>query len=196
MGTFHFDFNVPDRSRIRIGECVLGSSTIAIDPHMTVPAPGAVLFDTEFGKWIFFVERFVDGKTARTNSLIAVHEDYVGSLTFHPMHAMVGVDSGLVGLFDFNYYVVVNSDVNDPERTDGEFFDQVMINTVKTNDGIGAAIINNSGIVSHTAYGDGVYHVFVARDPVSENIVAIYIDFVDEYANLATFELVNDPYAE
>lgn len=120
------------------------------------------------GKWNSKILT-VDGRVA---ALIASHEsilnlNYIDSYSGIISSFVVGVDSGQAGIFDLPEFHSDDDDYDDPES----WYRRCCELTLKTL----AGIIDNSGVVSSSGYGDGGYDCkTLSKD---NEVVGIMIDF-------------------
>ena len=120
------------------------------------------------GKWSAFVGK---GRLGRNPSILCATLDgcHPNNLVWDAKHDfVVAVDSGQAGIFDEKYYP---DSVG--EYGDGSWYDKCCKLTLETE--LFAGIVQDNGVVSSTAYGDGAYQAYVAyRDG---EVVGVLIDF-------------------
>lgn len=78
----------------------------------------------------------------------------------------ISVDSGQAGFFDDAYFL--------NNRTNKEWYDKICR---ITDDFSGQ--IDGLGVISRAGYGDGLYKLFVGKDPETKEIVAAKIQFIE-----------------
>ena len=115
----------------------------------------------------------------RVAAIEVVHQDYNGVVGYEPENFEVGVDSGQVGIFDYEYYTRYHDDTNKYPHVNDDWYEKVCkITLAKAQTGT----IDDLGFVSSSGFGDGEYTCYTARER-NGYIVAIRIEFItdDEY---------------
>lgn len=133
-----------------------------------------------------------DEDNIRPIKLFIKHEDYPNVRPNEELDICVGVDSGLAGIFDEDYYQTLNHDEELPY--DNSYYDEIRNPNYKEIDGpvealkmrragnlefvpyYDCATVEGKGAVSLTEYGDGIYLCRVGRNSAGF-VVAIEIDF-------------------
>jgi hypothetical protein len=126
-----------------------------------------------------------DPETDRCAELLVIHEDYYQKHLDYVEHSSCGVDSGQLGIFDAASYR--NDDyaagITAPkvdyflpgESLEGDAWYEKMCKFTLDNLGYGSY---DSGIVSSSGWGDGMYPLDVARNDQGQ-IVAMQVIFID-----------------
>ncbi len=104
------------------------------------------------------------------HALIAHHENFMGIKPNEECDFEVGVDSGMAGIFNYNYYSdVINYDNESHDKWYKEICDYIFR--------VRSSVHCDDYIISFTAYGDGGYTCYVGRNEEGK-IVSIMIDFI------------------
>ena len=162
----------------------LSSEVIVSDPCYSRPTwCQAVLTDVLPGNFIAQVNE--DPESGRCAELLVIHEDYYQSRLDWREHSGCGVDSGQLGVFDAASYRddsaagslgAPNVDFVLPGQfSDGDAWYEQICKFTLDDLGYGSY---DSGVVSSTGYGDGMYPLDVARDQ-DDKIIGMWITFID-----------------
>ena len=147
-----------DREAIDIGTFEVTSGSIVVKDPCYDDASGST-FPAKNGTWTGYIHR--QGRTVA--SLEARASGPQRGIECEVCKE--GVESGQMGIFN----------ASDSERSREDDYDQICNMTLN---GIFGGIINQYGVVSGTAYGDGVYPVLVRRE-VDGTVTSVRIEFID-----------------
>ena len=138
-------------------EVILGKEVYLTDPcYDTSTWCQALLTNVKEGKWVIDYEynEFEDGMEQQIILSLA-HEDY-GLAIFEDYYdevkesAVLGVDSGTLGVFDKKYYEKYHGE----NKIDEDWYDKNICGEYLRR---GANITDGKGVWCNTAYGDGEY---------------------------------------
>lgn len=162
----------------------LSNSVVVSDPCYSSPTwCQTILTDVLPGRFIAQVNE--DPETGRCAELLVIHEDYYQMHLDYNEHSSCGVDSGQLGIFDAASYrddsaagslgapaldFVLPDHTNEGDR----WYEQICRFTL---DDLGYGSYD-SGIVSSSGWGDGMYPLDVARNDQGQ-IVAMQVIFID-----------------
>ena len=155
---------------------VKSGKLIIVDP--CYDAKDGVVINALNGTWTVTAGYNDEGVVAWIN---VIHSDYTNKVT-DPCFFLSDfvVDSGQVGIFDYEYLMSHNDESRDSEDTDC-FYGKACELTSGDVDYIMHGIIDQEGAVSATGYGDGEYSIFVDyEDSDHRTVVAVGITFADE----------------
>lgn len=91
---------------------------------------------------------------------------------------VVGVDSGLAGIFDYEYYAKYHMGATERPHVDDDWYDKVCDLAHKSH--FDGNTIDNLGLVSSSGYGDGGYDCWTSKNEDGK-IVSIRVEFLSEY---------------
>lgn len=163
----------------------LSNNVIVSDPCYSIPTwCQTVLTDVLPGRYISQVNE--DPETGRCAELLVIHEDYYQKHLDYQEHSQCGVDSGQLGVFDAASYRsdAAAADIQTPPSDfflprndqDGDaWYEKICKITLDDPLQWGSY---DTGVVSSTGWGDGVYPLQVARNE-SGQIVAMQVTFMD-----------------
>lgn len=138
----------------------------------------ATLENVKNGKYISEVTTLDAGPWGdRISELAIFHEDFYNkkhTLKFVWRDSNIGVDSGQAGFFDYDKF----KEAKQHEGIKSVFYEELCNITLNKRWGCPA---DESGVVSSSGYGDGVYSLYVAEK--NAIIVAAKIIFIDENNN-------------
>lgn len=162
----------------------LSNSVVVSDPCYSSPTwCQTILSDVLPGRFIAQVNE--DPETGRCAELLVIHEDYYQMHLDYNEHSSCGVDSGQLGIFDAASYrndsaagslgapaldFVLPDHTNEGDR----WYEQICRFTL---DDLGYGSYD-SGIVSSSGWGDGMYPLDVARNDQGQ-IVGMLVTFID-----------------
>ena len=154
---------------------VTGNSLRVTDPCYELESTGGItLVNVKPGKW-FTHAVIVDknGWGERVASLTVVHESYPDY--YQPgidcdSKPVIAVDSGQAGFFDINKYPEADGDIQE------KFYDENCRLTLSEEQG---GIVFNSGAVTSSGYGDGLYRLYYDMND-SREIIAAEIVFIED----------------
>ena len=134
----------------------------------------SVILDVVKGTWTAYVDYNNDGRVA---NLVVVNERYDHSkrlyeYNFEYITDDLGVDSGQMGVFDYDFYP------SDPRSEENEEVFYGKICYITSNED-GGGVIESFGAVSSTGYGDGAYSLYGAKH-TDGNYYAFYIEFISD----------------
>lgn len=169
----------------------LGTEVFITDPCYSVPTWCQLKFNNVLpGDWIATMIYDEQGGTNRNAELVLQHKDYQSSkdLSFD-WFGDFGVDSGQAGVFDAASYRSDSAaekiqapevDFGLPgEKLEGDAWYEKICKFTLAQDGWGSY---DTGVVSSSGWGDGVYPVYGAE--VDGKIVALQLVFIDQSADL------------
>lgn len=157
--------------RTLLGHFIVKSGVMLVtDPCYEPGASSAGGFPVPNGQWA----AYVDGTAKEPKGILVIeHESFVpGTFSTPETNEVlsangIGVDSGQFGFFDKAEY--------DAKRPDeGANYGRICELTLGE---VGGGIFDGVGAVSTTAFGDGSYSVYVARDKAG-NIIAARLDSI------------------
>lgn len=115
----------------------------------------------------------------RVSHLYAIHSDY-NNIKLNDINEAqdfeVGVDSGIAGIFDYDYYALNHLGKSD------YWYKQHICNAFYPNwryEGIDIIHTHNKGVASNSGFGDGSYTCFVKRNEEGQ-IIAIMIEYISD----------------
>lgn len=155
-----------------IGTIQLNNKVIVSDPCYNTDTWCTVRFNTVLPGTYICKVRFYNNTTwgKRVKELFIVHEslkDRHRSLRYE-YAGNACVDSGQMGIFDYDYF----EKVNENEETKDRWYNEICKTTLKYDYGI----FDNLSVVSSSGYGDGSYQVFANWS--KNDIRAIKIVFI------------------
>lgn len=177
----------------------LSSNVIVSDPCYSRPTwCQTVLTDVLPGRYISQVNE--DPETDRCAELLVIHEDYYQKHLDYFDHSSCGVDSGQLGIFDAASYRndAAAADISTPrinftisgDAQDGDaWYEKMCKITLGEPLQYGAY---DTGVVSSSGWGDGMYPLQVARNDGGQ-IVAMLVTFIDLEAQEAEEEEDEEP---
>ena len=163
----------------------LSNKVIVSDPCYSIPTwCQTVLTDVLPGRYISQVNE--DPETDRCAELLVIHEDYYQKHLDYFDHSSCGVDSGQLGIFDAASYRndAAAADISTPrinftisgDAQDGDaWYEKMCKITLGEPLQYGAY---DTGVVSSSGWGDGMYPLQVARNDGGQ-IVAMLVTFID-----------------
>ena len=163
----------------------LSNKVIVSDPCYSIPTwCQTVLTDVLPGRYISQVNE--DPETDRCAELLVIHEDYYQKHLDYFDHSSCGVDSGQLGIFDAASYrsdaaaagiSTLRIDFSIPSNAqDGDaWYEKMCKITLGEPLRYGAY---DTGVVSSSGWGDGMYPLQVARNDDGQ-IVAMLVTFID-----------------
>lgn len=163
----------------------LSSNVIVSDPCYSRPTwCQTVLTDVLPGRYISQVNE--DPETDRCAELLVIHEDYYQKRLDYFDHSSCGVDSGQLGIFDAASYRndAAAADISTPrikfsipgDAQDGDAWYEKMCKITLGEPLCYGAY--DTGVVSSSGWGDGMYPLQVARNDGGQ-IVAMLVTFID-----------------
>lgn len=149
-----------------------------------------LLSNVKEGRFKCFFRISNNGESERyVSSLIAIHESFLESINFKeefqynskqickiPYYNVIGVDSGQVGIFNYDYYIEHQPDNKWESNLNVEKSWYRKICDITCSENLGG-VIDNNGIVSSAGYGDGPYNCSTYYDIKTEEIIGIIIDY-------------------
>ncbi len=131
-----------------------------------------------------------DGELGKqVSSLLAIHEDFLKLFEFKnkvqfdskqickiPYYNVIGVDSGQVGIFNYDYYIMHQPDNNWEQDITGNKSWYRIVCDITSSEDLGG-VIDNSGVVSSSGCGDGPYSCSTFYDIKSEEIIGCVVDY-------------------
>jgi hypothetical protein len=169
----------------------LGAKVYVTDPCYSDPTWCQLKFDNVLpGKWVTWMIYDELQGTNRNAELHLIHEDHLKNNNLvYDWFGDFGVDSGQAGVFDAASYrddaaaeamQTPQLDFVLPIRDqDGDRWYETICKFTLGDDGWGSY---DSGVVSSSGWGDGMYPVYGAE--VDEKIVALHLVFIDQSAEL------------
>ena len=128
------------------------------------------------GKWVGLTLLSDEGDWGtRVAEMIAVNKSFkkeLKNMSFRRVKADIGVDSGQCGFIELSDYKDYETNQNWYDRICNLTYDA----TGKDRDRR-AGILDGSGVVSSSGYGDGGYELFVAKDE-NKKIIAMKVVFI------------------
>lgn len=166
----------------------LGSEVYVTDPCYSVPTwCQKKLTNVLPGEWICTMIYDEQGGSGRNAELYLVHKDHQSSRLLYDWLGDFGVDSGQAGVFDVASY---RKDADAEKITtpyvdfvlpghdlEGDLWYEKMCKFTLADDGWGSY---DSGVVSSSGYGDGMYPVYGAE--VDGKLVSLQLTFIDQSA--------------
>lgn len=159
---------------------VTSNALIATDPCYLASFShvNALIENVENGKWLCKTEYSDEGAWGKRVKSLSAHLETDHSHTgLWETIKNCGVDSGQFGFFDLKYFL----DQGESREYDEEsnFYHKVCKLTYNEETKHQSGVIENSGVVSSSGYGDGSYNVKVARNK-NGKVVAVQVDYFDE----------------
>ena len=169
----------------------LGAEVYVTDPCYSVPTWCQKKLNNVLpGEWICtMIYDELEG-TGRNAELVLVHKDYQTAQHLYDWYGDFGVDSGQAGVFDAASYrndsaaeaiQVPNLDFVLPGHDiEGDLWYEKMCKFTLGEDGWGSY---DSGVVSSSGWGDGMYPLYAAENEDGK-VVAMQLTFIDQSADL------------
>ena len=154
---------------VKLGSFKIGEDKIFVaDPSYDYGDCGTVLL-----KKVLSGKYFANVTTADNliTSLKICHSDFKNCDLNFERCGVISVDSGQAGFFDKNYFIKKQG------GEVGELNSLFGFSCAVTSSPKQAGIIHKKGVVSSSGFGDGLYHVFVAKNSANK-IVSAYIAFI------------------
>jgi hypothetical protein len=160
---------------VLIGTFTVSSGTLIIsDPcyPMDEEHLGAmsIVLNTKNGEWEAYVTYNEEGRVAE---LVIYHEDLEPEILGTYESPENFVDSGQMGIFDYDAYPDCDLGQEQGEYGEPGFYDDCC----EASDG-DAGIVRGTGVISSSGYGDGVYSAYVTRstDGYARCVSVVFID--------------------
>lgn len=166
------------RRKILRAKCSLGVKTCVTDPCYHPGEYGNFALDTVPGQYVCWAVCYPTGCEGRPywiEEIILRHENYLTTKFARECEdaASLGVDSGQLGVFDHHYYTSV-AYPNNAEAADNDWYRRCCTITCYLE---GAGVMDRSGFVASSGYGDGCYGLRVARRS-DGSVVGMRIRFI------------------
>lgn len=164
-----------------IGRFSLGNKIMISDPcyYLGATWQGTIENITP-GYWDAYIETVnTDYHGVKVSKLMIVHIDYndeYAGVTQEDInikqHFNIGADSGVVGIFDYDYYCKYH----DESGVDKKWYTEQIYNPL-IEDGEKSEFTEFEGVVSLSGYGDGCYDCFICKNN-KEEIVGVKIIYI------------------
>lgn len=169
-----------------IGTFNLGTKVMVSDPCYKLDTwCQGVLENVKSGIWEAYLKMVDTGMWGvRVAELITISSEHCEKhLTIMDEHQEfeIGVDSGLAGIFDYEYYYKSHAD----EKVKEDWYDKQIMRQFFPGDEStwqNSVFTESNGVVSNAGYGDGGYDCYVARNAEGE-IIGIRIVYISEEDN-------------
>ena len=176
-----------DSKSITLGQFNVSTGKMVVsDPIYTLGTwCQAVLENVKNGTWNATMEQSNEGDWGMRNAVLtALHETAVGfeESDWVPSDAQIGADSAQVGIYDFDFFWnddkigTIQNKFGFPVLKKGDKFKFANLDLTDSEDGAG---VFESGVVSRSGFGDGVYLLETLAGEKDE-IVGIRIVFIDD----------------
>lgn len=167
-----------ERAWKKVGTIEIKSGyVVASDPCYTYGIWCAAEIKVKNGLYDVLISEFDTGwewGTIISSILIVLHGKKIKELDLNAIDATLGVDAGVCGFFDRDYYKETHST---DSMEDGEWYEREVMDTINyrfhiSKDGAGDCV----GVHAHSGYGDGEYSLYGAEE--DGEYYALMIDFL------------------
>lgn len=153
------------KNRYNLGNFIINSEIVISDPKFKIGHKYQNIFNNnKIGKWKSYVyQTKVPVWGELCSELVAIHENHIFSdLNWLKSEQFIFVDSGIIGIFDKNFY---NNNFSEIKPN---------YNTLISHDKKSFKL--NYGVLSYSGFGNGLYEVYSAYN--NKEIIAIKIVFI------------------
>lgn len=158
----------------QIGDIHLNTSVYVSDPHYdAVTWCQSLVNNVKPGKYhcglTFKKVNYGSISESKVSNLIITHENYADSFSNNQLSSsIIGVDSGLAGIFDKDYFEKYSPSVEK---------EPWFCNVCKEIENKESIIKDNCCVISRTGYGDGMYKLYVRKNS-NDEIISLRIQYI------------------